>query len=74
MNKGQRLALSDILNKLEAIKGEIESMGDEEQEKFDHMPESLQNSERGQAIEKAADVLGEAVISLEGVLSSLGEL
>lgn len=43
----------------------IKSMAEEEQEKFDNMPESLQDSERGQAIQEAADALAAAQSDLE---------
>lgn len=52
----------------EAIGGaqsEIESMRDDEQEKMDNMPESLQGSERHSALEDAISSLEDAMASLE---------
>ncbi len=57
-------ALSDIpamKAKFEAAVSNLESVttdiGSEERDKFDNMPEGLQNSETGQRIEEAADTL-----------------
>jgi len=38
----------------------IDSMADEEQEKYDNMPEGLQNSSKGEAIQEAAEALSTA--------------
>jgi hypothetical protein len=46
-------------------------MSDEEREKFDNMPEGLQQGERGQSIEEAADALESAVSSIEEALDHL---
>jgi hypothetical protein len=43
----------------------------EERDAFDAIPESLQDSDRAQASEAAADALDEAVSNLEGAVSEL---
>jgi tRNA(Ile)-lysidine synthase TilS/MesJ len=72
MNKARRTAIRNILNDLEKLEGlmadirdAIEIVKDEEREAFDNMPESLQNSERGEACSNAADALDEAFSALE---------
>lgn len=67
MNQAQRKIVADKLQQLIGLKEQIEAIGselrtlaDEEQEKFDNMPEGLQASENGQAIETAAQALDEA--------------
>jgi hypothetical protein len=72
MNKANREAvakirarLEDLLLQAEAIGDELQTMADDEQEKFDNMPEGLQQGEQGQAIETAASLLGEAASACE---------
>lgn len=86
MNKANRDQLQKMVALLEGLKGSAESIGsdlqdmaDEEQAKFDNMPEGLQQGEAGQAIEAASGALmeaaealssgniGEAIDALEGV-------
>jgi len=49
--------LRDAQSTVEAIGEEIRAMGEAEQEKFDNMPESLQEGEQGQKIAAAAEAL-----------------
>ena len=72
MNVSQRKTIEEIKTKLETLKsqaeeigGELQQMADDEREKFYNMPEGLQSGEKGQAIETAADALGEAASALE---------
>lgn len=73
MNKDTRKHIDDLLEQLEIIKGEIEEIRDEEQEKFDNLNEYLQNSEKGEAFTTAIDNLDSAVGSIEDVTSYLEE-
>jgi septation ring formation regulator EzrA len=80
MNKQRRKQLGDLQDRLleleksldalhterDAIAEALESLRDEEQEAFDNMPESLQQSEQGQDIENAVDRLTEALDNLQG--------
>lgn len=43
-----------------AIQDEIQTLADEEQEKFDNLPEGLQYSDRSSALEDAANALNDA--------------
>lgn len=86
MNQAQRKVVAEKLQALISLKEQIESIGselrtiaEEEQEKYDNMPEGLQGGEKGQAIESAAQALddaagyaesgdaGEAINSLEAM-------
>lgn len=71
MNNERRKVISSLLEKLEDIQGSVESLQNEEQETYDNMPESLQGSEKGQAVEAAAAALQEAVDALSEVMNSL---
>lgn len=72
VNKQDREQVAVIQAKLEDLKAQIEAAGQElqaladaEQEKFDNLNEGLQQSEQGQAIEAAAETLGEAASACE---------
>jgi hypothetical protein len=73
MNKATRAAIAELVGKLEEIKDEIENLQSEEQDKFDNMPEGLQQSDNGQKCEAAAIALEDAVSSLDDAISSLEE-
>lgn len=74
MNAKQKKQVKDWISQLEEIKNDIETMSIEESEKYDNLPESIQDSERGDAISEAADTLDEAASSIEEIISSLNEI
>ena len=74
MNQKQRDKLNDFIGKLEEIKAVIEDEQQQEQEKFDNMTEGLQQTERGQACEQAANDLEEIVNLLTEACDKLGEV
>lgn len=72
MNKLRRKELARIIEKLEAldslraeIQEELETVMDEEQEAFDNMPESLQESERGEQMQEYIDAMQYAMDDME---------
>ena len=65
MNKQQRKRLNELIEHVEGIVTELDEMAQEEQEKYDNMPEGLQESERGEALQDAADNLQQAHDDLE---------
>lgn len=74
MNKKSRALVAEIIERLRRCHEDLEGVKDDEQEKFDNMPEGLQESERGQAIQNVADSLEEICEDLGGVISDLEEL
>lgn len=75
MNKQRRKALKEIVSKLEELKSEIESIQDEEQEAYDNIPESLNDSDRANEIYENIDALQDIVYNLEGeVIDALNEI
>lgn len=64
MNKNTRAQLTKIQNDLNSVKFVLETIQADEQDKFDNMPEGLQGSESGEAVQKAASDLEEAVEEL----------
>ncbi|WP_133125535.1 hypothetical protein [Pseudomonas amygdali] len=80
MNNKRRKRIAEICAQIETLKAqlenahslkdEIEELQGEEQESFDNLPESLQQGDKGQAMEQAIEALGEAADELEGGLSA----
>mgnify|MGYP003294209813 CR=1 FL=1 len=71
MNKYRRNRLQKIYEAISAIQADLEEVRDEEQEAFDNMPEDLQYSERGEAIENALSELEDALYSMEEMLEHI---
>lgn len=74
MNNARRKEITAIRARLEAVQAEFESIRDElesikeaESEAFENMPESLQQSERGELAQAAVDALESAHGELDGV-------
>ena len=74
MNKIRRKELAGIMAKLEtldALRLEInemlESVIDEEQEALDNLPESLQESERGEQMQEYIDAMTDVLDELENL-------
>ena len=74
MDKARRKWLEDIIGKLEEQKDELYQLYEEEQEAYDNMPESLQESERGQIASEFVDSLETEHDSLEDVITNLQEI
>lgn len=67
MNKARRKRLSEIADELESLCYDPDAVASEEREAYDNLPESLQESEKGCAMEEAAD-------ELDDICSGLSEL
>ncbi|MBQ7349231.1 MAG: hypothetical protein IJW47_04480, partial [Clostridia bacterium] len=64
MNKQRRKRIDELIEQLESVKSEIETVLEEEQEYFDNMPESFQYGEKGEKAEEAIRSIEDAVESL----------
>lgn len=71
MNKERRKAIKKAILKIEDLVQEIYS---EEQEAFDNMPESLQESENGLISSEAQENLEAVIDALEEAISYLEEI
>lgn len=71
MNADRRRAINKLSSQLDEIKGEIESLRDEEQDYIDNMPESFRQGEKGDLADQAISNLDEAVSSVESAIDSL---
>ena len=76
MNKDRRKRLEGICEKLMEIYEELDAIIDEEQEAYDNMPESLQDSEKGErmyegidSLESARDDINNAAATIEEVIA-----
>lgn len=74
MNDARRKEIGKAVQLLEDAKNILEYVCDEEQGAFDNMPESLQSSERGEAMEEAIDVLSDTYDELQDHIDNLMEL
>lgn len=57
MNKNRREELLDVVQSLDEAFDRLEEIRDDEQDAFDSMPEGLQYSSRGDAMQEAIDTL-----------------
>lgn len=74
MNAQGRKEIAKYIATLEEIKDKLESMQEDEQDKFDNMPEGLQESERGEAMQEAIDAIETACGSLDDAIDTLQEI
>ena len=56
------------------MKSSLEDVRDEEESAFDNLPESIQESERGETMQEIVDALYDACDSLEETIDSLNEI
>lgn len=71
MNKMNRKQLSDLISRIETIHEELDEIKDGEEAKFDNMPESLQDSEKGESLSEVIDFLDSASESLNECVESI---
>lgn len=74
MNKQRRKDLEGIIENLEEQKSKLEDLQQEEQDAFENLPESLQDSERGQAMQECAEDLETEMYGLEDIVQNLQEI
>lgn len=65
MNRERRKKLGEIIDQLEYLREDLDAVASEEREAYDNLPESLQESDRGCAMEEAADELDDICSELE---------
>lgn len=71
MNKVRRKSLQEIIDKLEGLMGEVESI--QEEEYRDNIPENMQGGERYEQADAACDALSEATDSISAAIDSINE-
>lgn len=74
MNKTRRKALKAIVEAIEEQKLKLAEVIDEESDAFDNLPESIQESDRGAAMEEGIDNLDDALESLDDLLELIQDV
>ena len=71
MNKDRRKRLANIIEKIRDNVADLEMLKDEELNAFDNLPEGLQCSLRGEAMEDAIDAMDTAIDDINSALDDL---
>lgn len=71
MNKERRERIIASLYLLQQACEIIAEVGDEEEEAFDNLPESIQESERGEKMQKYIDTIDEVLEAVDDVKDNL---
>ncbi len=74
MNAARRKELKRALEMLDAAKSILEQVAEEEQDAYDNLPESIQDSERGEQIYDNADTLSGYMDDLDDMMSAIEEM
>ena len=73
MNKIRRKHLSEIQDRLSDIISDLNEIRDEEETAYENLPDSIQFSERGDAMSEAFDNIDEAISMLEDASSYIDD-
>lgn len=74
MNKQDRKQLEKALNLINEGLEIMSAIKDQEEEKFDNLPEGIQESERGEQFQENIDNLDSAISDIEGVIEYVEEI
>lgn len=74
MNKVRRKRIQEAISKLEEAKQILEEVQVEEQDSFDNLPGSLQDSEKGERLSDNISFLDDVVSDLDDQMGQLEEL
>lgn len=66
--------LESIVSSIEELKTELEYIQEEEQEKYDNLPESLQETEMGNRLYESAETIEEIVNRLSDSIDELYDI
>lgn len=71
MNAEQRKELQQCLDVLSEVQNILNTQAEAERDKYENLSEGLQQAERGQKLEEAADALEEASGNIDDIISSI---
>ena len=74
MNKARRTKLEKAFNLVDSAKGILEAVREEEQEAYENLPESLQNSGKGEDMQNYIEMLEEAENYLDDANSVIEQI
>ncbi|MDR1901173.1 MAG: hypothetical protein LBQ88_02670 [Treponema sp.] len=70
MNKERRKAIESCIEKINAVRDDLDNLKSEEEDYLDNMPDSFRNSDKGNMADNAISNLEEAINQLEEAVSS----
>lgn len=76
MNKERREELLEVVDLLEDAANRLNEIRDDEQDAFDSMPDGLQTSVRGDAMQEAIDKMdefGDAILNLQNSIEQFAK-
>lgn len=74
MNKKRRKEIENLRESISETKAKLQDLLDEEQQAFGNMPESIQESGRGEEMQEIIEYMEAAIDSLEEATESLTEI
>lgn len=74
MNRERRKRLMQLAEKLLEVRTSLEIILKEEESAFDNMPESLQETERGEQMQEYIETMEEAISNIEEIESNLEDI
>lgn len=74
MNKKRRKEIENLRESISEAKAKLQDLLDEEQQAFDNMPGSIQESDRGEEMQEIIEYMEAAIDSLEEATESLTEI
>lgn len=74
MNKERRARLAEVDDLLMEVVDDITEIVEDEQGAFDNLPEGLQCSSRGEAMEEAIDEMNDIISDIENVRERIQDL
>ena len=74
MNQERRNTLEEINETIGGLLAQVEELIEQENEAYDNLPESIQNSERGESMQTAIDNLESLQSSLEEAAGYIEEI
>ena len=74
MNKARRKKIEEIRDAISSLYDDLESVKIDEEDAFDNLPESLQESDRGESMQDAIDHLDSACDMLQEAIDELEDI
>ena len=74
MNKARRKKIEEIREAISSLYDDLESVKIDEEDAFDNLPESLQESDRGESMQDAIDHLDSACDMLQEAIDELEDI
>lgn len=74
MNERQRKILGKIIDALEDLHTQVETIEGEEQEKLDNLPENMQDGDKAEALQTTIEALTSAADNIENAKNELEQI